>query len=488
MKKIPEAFQRKSGCTKTQIRRALETIEANLMAGLSRTSGPDHLGSSLSLARQFRELLYDSSISHECLLDYVNRECTWRSAITASDIAEVRAVLEAGSLLFTSCEAPETVLLLCVTFQLLLPNIPRGSLSPCLIIATDAEYRPHASVKCIGPNLYFVLLSRNLIGDLFSISAIFTDLVYDAQDEGIRSFIRPFTFGSLRSTYDNSEHALQLPYQLAAAALGEKFRFALRVGENVQINAWRTNFYHCMLAFLLGHEFGHIHLGHHRLSKNANPELGILGEIVDPSSPLYQLDQVDASVRKHYVKHFAFRHSCELHADLFGALLAGNVAVDQFSHRDIGFVAASLVLGLIAWMDRLSYFEREYVDPVTLVSEHNYNTAPILLDVIRPQPGHPWGRTRHSLLGPNLLGSGLTFTQEEWNNLRTALHNAHYPLSSASQGAFATALFVMGTGREVSCCLTPDGLTGHIWKRHTDGSCSVETEFIKDPSSFFGCA
>jgi hypothetical protein len=480
-------FQRESGCTEAEIMQALAEIEEQQLRAESRTTDPVSLGNRLSVRQQFRDLVNDDSTSDEAIAEFVSGKTDSGSPMAAQAVARIRRVISDGTLLFTSYEPPETVHLLCLTFELLKDNFPTDTRVPRVIIATDALYHPHASVRLVKDNLYSILLSSNLIGDLFAISGIFTDLVNDRQQHGARSFIRPFVTGDLRSAYECSKHAIQLPYQLAATAMGEKFRFALQVGGSPEIAAWQRNIYLCMLAFLIGHELGHIQLGHCSSHERPSQPEAFLDFVLDPSSPLYSLGDVPRAMCNHYREYYAWQHSREFHADLVGATTAGNLAVDLFSHRDAGFIAASIVLGLIAFMDRISFVLHEHADPVILVSEEDYNRKPLVIDVKLPRATHPWGRTRHAFLGPNLLlFSGLTFAGNEWDSLRDAIQNAHYPFSRAAQGACSTILFVVQSGREISCMLSPKGLHVHLWERRPDGSCYVISESIEDPFAFFG--
>jgi hypothetical protein len=485
-------FQQDSGCSEIEIAQFVEEIEADLVNTELKVSGVDYLSNILTVRRKFYSLVNDESISNEAVASYANENSdSLTKKLHANSIATVREVLATGKVLFTSCEPPSNVVLLCTALHLLKDNAPEGDIKPHLILATTTRYFPHASVRLVKGNIYFVFLSARLVWDLYFVSAIFTELIVDSQDDGEMSFVKPFITGKIRDVYHQSIHSIQLPYQLAALALGENFRFALNLMPSTLMEPWGPmfhSFYYCMLAFLIGHEIGHIVLGHCSPMQNAerDRDIGLFDDLVlNPLSPIYSLQQIAPLKLEYYRRNYAWQHSRELDADQLGVAAAANVAVDLFNDRNVGFIAASIVLGLVSWLDRASFCMQKLVDPVKKVGEQNWNSKIAYIDVTLPRPTHPWGRTRHAALCPYIkFASGANFTDKEWLALLDGIRNAHYPFSCASSGAFSSLTFVIMTGHEVVCFFTKEGLAVQLWERQTDGRCRKVKESIEDPFSF----
>jgi hypothetical protein len=102
---------------------------------------------------------------------------------------------------------------------------------------------------------------------------------------------------------------------------------------------------------------------------------------------------------KSFWEKYGSIHSREAGADFQAYRITQDIAVDRMSHRVAGVAAATLVLGVISWVDRARYFVEHRVDPGRLVGRDFYNRHLGHIDVKLPIPSHPWGKTRAGLLG-----------------------------------------------------------------------------------------
>ncbi len=493
MNSYHERFRQNSGLSESDFEAIMAGAERFQHETESRVADPGTTERRREGRSRFHALLLDadstgaevfefarSNLSPDGIYDQLNHE---------EDVELMRSVLSGGRLMFPRTEPAGAVNVLCRVVSLLGGNVPVPDPLPCLLVMTDCQYHPHATIHCVDENhnFYILVISRSLLFDVLPLSFICAEIALESQEEEPASFSGHFASPKIREYFNKSIHRIQLPYMLASAALGEKYRFAFRVGADAARHPWSFNLWYCMIAFVLGHELGHIfhgHMGGRDLVKS-----GMLECLLDESLSVCAVRDQPPFVVENYMRSCFESHAREFDADGFGLLVASNLAVDLFRDRSAGQLAASVVLGLVAWMDRMAFFLRERVDPVAIVGDEAYNKSALAIDLRIPRPSHPWGRSRHGLLSFYLSTfSQLHFTDDEWDSLQKGISNAHYLISSSARGALAATLFVMGCSHEVTSLLMPDGLVSTFWQRNADGSCTKVREIRTDPDSYFDLA
>ncbi|WP_435191210.1 hypothetical protein [Streptomyces sp. bgisy126] len=166
------------------------------------------------------------------------------------------------------------------------------------------------------------------------------------------------------------------------------------------------------LDFLMAHELSHVVKGH--LHHDGTP----VSEFPWIDSKHFERARstglVDTYLREHWPAH-----SREMEADLEALVCcAGDGETGAW---DLRLMGAEIVLNLISFTDRASYWMKHGTDPVDVLGLKGYGALG-LLDVQLPLPEHPWGETRVTVANNTLSALyGSYFSPSELHRKRDLL-------------------------------------------------------------------
>lgn len=328
-----------------------------------------------------------------------------------NSINVLRKDLKRFPLNFTNAEPPSVAVLLARAFA----RVSRFSQAEMphaeFILATDLTYRPHASVSEWERDRYLILMGRYLLVDLCRLAhmiAIYVREIRKPDDEA--PWLNEDFPHTLLTGLKRSENQWQFPYTLCSAAEGERYRFATMYTEDLFEDRVANEISTGAIDFLVGHEIMHVLANHLREPPKRNKDIPYF---FNPTSDLLSTFFANDSEKRtaSYLDDYWPHHQREIMADMAGLeWAAGNGSTGAW---DLRLMGAQLAISTISFIDRVRFLIKHKIDPVIYLGSDKY-AHPGLVDIVFPQPSHPWGKTRETLLGASLSPIyGHLFSEQE---------------------------------------------------------------------------
>jgi len=314
--------------------------------------------------RTFHSMLLDPTATAEAVATFTQENAdtnfsSYSSPLSAGglavdDVVRIRNFCSNAQLHFPRTEYADTVYLLVQSFESVYLNAHAPIWHSTFIVATDLEYRPHASIQKLDEDFYSIVFGRYLLSDLAMVAFTFYEILTEFRSHGSApdGFSEAVESVGFIKTFNESYHRRQFPYVLASLALGEQYRYTFKFSGPLfaQQPARYIVFYHLMICFLVAHEIAHLINGD--LEEKEPFFAWALATIFDHDNDICMLKHIPASELKSFWKKYGPAHSREAGADFEAYRITQDIAVDRMSHRVTGVVAATLVLSVISWIDR----------------------------------------------------------------------------------------------------------------------------------------
>lgn len=478
----------------------LDQVEAHQRASESASSNAD-IAPRAAFRQAFHRMLRDDAVSIDALKAFFDAQAGIDTAFMnaaffgAAEIAFCREQLRTTPCVFTAFEPPVTMWIILRALKPLLENIENLPPHARLVIATDCSYRPHAQVTCHADGLlYEIRLGSFLLDSLIGLALVTDDLTSSIRTAHPGTdFVTAMAPDRLLPALQRSVHRYQLPYFLVSIYEGEKYRFGLRLSATEQDPARFSRAFTLatlMACFVLAHELSHILLGHLDDDDGRPARAPLYRLLLDPDSEFRSpaLEAIDAGLLLRYQRDHLATHDLEFNADLLGARLTMNCAVDLTRSAMPGAAAVGMVLAAIALFDRMHAVTLSGVDPAMRIGVPRYNAGPFAADVLLPMPSHPWGKTRASVVTFGLMLLDMeTMDRRTFEATRTVMHGVNQLLAVVAPEAMAIMRTVIERPGEWLAFLDGHGLYTKYYPRHASEP-HAEAAFYWNPADLYGAA
>ena len=380
-----------------------------------------------------------------------------------STIEQLRRDMRAFPIRFTDVESPANAAILARSFARVSRLAFRDGLKRNFsdgrdrrfLFATDARYRPHASVQEWAPDHYLVLMSTHLIVDVRMLAKVVAGLVFKA----VASFAEDsspwesleFPDTILETARANPWLYDQIGYLLCAASEGERYRFGVLetngLEQSDELDRLTGEISAGALDFLVGHELAHVALGH--VDGDRPYEL---------REPWYVSNMTSEGIPEwaiqDYVREYWHIHGPELEADTESLLYTGGDG--ETGAWDLRLMGAQMAISLISFTDRAKFLMDHGRDPADQVGLRKYVRLGIL-DLLLPKATHPWGKTRQTSLG-NLVRPlyGEFFSESELERKSRLMQSVGDLLGSKAAQALQVVRWISSQSGEFLAMPGPD--------------------------------
>jgi hypothetical protein len=390
------------------IMEALRSIEKINLAQQAKLIPTELLHRRQQMRETFHRMLHDPEVTAEEVDKFVreNKDCCFSPdgislGIGTDNISRIRNFCKTVNIHFPRTEFADIVYFLVQAFESLSQNSNEAIWKAHFVVATDGEYHPHAHIRKLGDNCYSIVFGIYLLADLAKVAFTFYAILTEFRSSQCapEGFSEAVGSPGFIKTFNGSLHRRQFPYVLVSLALGERYRYITKFESALfsQQEARFSVFYQLTICFLVAHEVAHLINGDLDGKEPYFSEW--MASMFDHASDMCMLKYISRSELASFWKKYGRMHSREAGADFEAFRITQDIAVDRMGHRAVGVAAASLVLSVIAWVDRARYFIEHRADPARVVGRHLYNRNLGHVDVKLPIASHPWGKTRAALLG-----------------------------------------------------------------------------------------